>query len=127
MSHKKQPGTKNRSGSETRKRQPRIAFRVSIEELDAIKAAALTAGLSVGSFLRSLALAMPRTRPVRAISPDAANIRQFLGQVGRYTGNLKQLVRSVNFGNPPDARELASVALEAQEFLAAARAAMKGV
>jgi uncharacterized protein (DUF1778 family) len=126
MSSDDKPKKKNRTGSEQRKRQPRITFRVSTEEVEAIKSAALAAGLSVGSFLRSLALAMPRTRAVRAVSPDVANVRQFLGQVGRYTGNLKQLVRSVNFGSTPDARELAAIALEAQAFLDAARAALKG-
>src|SRR5665213_795425 len=45
---------KTRSGSETRKRQPRIIFRVSQGERAEIKANAAAAGFSIGSFIRSV-------------------------------------------------------------------------
>jgi len=117
---------KSRSGSEKRQRQPRIIFRVSKEERAAIKAAALAAGLTVGSFLRSLALAAPRIRAVRLVSPDRALINQFLGRIGRYEGNLYQLVKRANIGDTPQLKALDEIAQEAHEFLADARAVWKG-
>ena len=85
MSKKPPAAKRNRSGSEKRQRDCIVKFRAKLAERAAIKASAAAAGLSVGSFLRSLALAAPRTRTVHLPRPDEASVNQFLGQVGRYT------------------------------------------
>jgi hypothetical protein len=70
MSDEQHPSKNRRrsSGSENRFRQTRIVFRVSVDEHDEIKARA-AAGLTVGSFLRGLALPAPRVRPARRYQP----------------------------------------------------------
>lgn len=122
---------KKRSGSGKRQRDCIIKFRVKAQERAEIKDSAVAAGLTVGSFLRSLALAAPRTRavphdPVRHASPDTACIKTFLGRVGHYEGNLYQVVRRMNIGYLPEAHTLAELADDAREFLEAARAAWDG-
>jgi hypothetical protein len=57
--------TKKRSGSETRKRGPKVDFRVTDEERARIEAAASRAGLTVGSCCRARALTKPTTRAVK--------------------------------------------------------------
>jgi hypothetical protein len=121
------PEKSKRSGTEHRQRQPRIIFRVTEQERDEIKASAAAAGLTVGSFLRGLAVTEPRTRAIRSAPPDLTSIRQFLGQVGRYTGNLHQLVKRVNLGDLPQSADVAEIADEARQFLEAARTAWKGL
>lgn len=65
MSDEQQRHPKNkRSGSDNRQRDCLINFRVSVEEHDEIKARAVSAGLTVGSFLRSLAFPASCPRPV---------------------------------------------------------------
>jgi hypothetical protein len=115
---------KKRSGSETRKRQPRIIVRVSPEERAEIKANAEAAGLSVGSYVRSVTTLRQRTRPVRSRPlPDQERLAQFLGQTGRIGGNMYQLVRGMNLGDIPRVDELYDAAKEARAFIAAAREA----
>ena len=126
-----QPKKKTRSGSEKRQRERIIKFRVKPDEVAEIKASAAAAGLTVGSLLRSLALAAPRTRAVRHdavrhATPDRAAINEFLGRVGKYEGNLYQVVRRMNFGNLPEVQTLADLADEARAFLEAARIILKG-
>jgi len=128
MSKKPPAAKRNRSGSEKRQRDCIVKFRAKLAERAAIKASAAAAGLSVGSFLRSLALAAPRTRAVHLARPDEASVNQFLGQVGRYTGNLRQLLRraNINLTDAPEASELAAITQEARAFLATARATWEG-
>jgi mobilization protein NikA len=121
---REQPKKKTRSGSETRKRQPRVTFRVSDEEHAAIKASAAAAGLSVGSFLRSLALAAPSTRAVRrAPPPEMEPVKKVLTHGGRIGGNMYQLVRAMNLGEIVRVEDMYAAAKEAREFVAEARQA----
>jgi len=124
---KQPPQKRRRSGSGKRQRGCIIKFRAKPDERAEIRASAKAAGLTVGSFLRSLALAAPRTRAVHIAVPERERTERFLGQVGRYTGNLRQLVKRANFGQTPDARDLAEVTQQAREFLDAARAVWEGV
>jgi hypothetical protein len=118
------PRKKTRSGTEKRKRQPRIIFRVSPEERSEIKANAEAAGLSVGSYLRSVATLRQRTRAVRRQPPpDMERVQQILAQTGRIGGNMYQLVRGMNLGEIVRVDELYNAAKEARAFLAAAREA----
>ena len=115
---------KARSGSETRKRQPRIIFRVSEEERAEIRANAAAAGFSIGSFIRSATTTRQRTRAVRRPLPaDMKAVAQVLAQTGRIGGNIYQLVRGMNLGDIPQSDELDAAAKEARAFIAAAREA----
>ena len=115
---------KTRSGSEKRKRQPRVIVRVSAEERAEIKENAAAAGLSVGSYVRSVTTIRQRTRTVRRRpSPDMLRVAQVLAQTGRLGGNIYQLVRGMNLGDLPRVEEMYAAAKEAREFIADAREA----
>jgi hypothetical protein len=110
-----------RSGTERRKRQPRIYSRVSEAELNQIESAAAAHGMSVGGYLRWLAIDRPETRTVRRPLADVRLLTQLKGQVGRIGGNIHQLIRLANRGEIPGAADLHAAAQEVTEFLATAR------
>jgi hypothetical protein len=123
-----QPTAKKRrsSGSEKRRRSVMNKFRSTEEERAEMRANAAAVGLKFGSFMRSIGCRKPSTRAVPDVSPDRAAVNQFLGRVGRYEGNLYQVVRRLNFGDVPEASTLAELAREVREFLEAARVLLKG-
>jgi hypothetical protein len=116
-----------RSGSENRKRHPRVYSRVTVAEQDQIETDAAGLGLSVSSYIRFLAIDSPQTRAVRRPLADVALLKQLKGQCGRIGGNLHQLLKQANRGEIPDAEELAEALKEVREFLATANAALKEV
>ncbi len=120
------PKKKKRSGSEKRRRTVMNTFRSSPEDRAEMRAAAAAAGLRFGSFMVLLGCAKPTTRATPTVSLDRTAINKFLGRVGKYEGNLYQVVRRMNFGNFPEVRELAELADDARAFLDAARAVLKG-
>ena len=115
---------RKRSGSEKRKRQPRVILRVSPEERAEMRANAAAVGLSLSSFIRSATTTRQRTRAVRRTSPDMRLVAQLLGQCGRIGGNIYQLVRGMNLGDIPHSHELDAAGKEARAFLTAAREAL---
>jgi hypothetical protein len=129
MSQQTDSGTKpkkNRSGSENRKRHPRVYSRVSDAERQQIEQDAAAQGLTVGAYLRSLAITSnPQTRPVRRPLADVRMLAQIKGQVGRIGGNIHQLLKLANRGDIVNTGELAEAAKEAREFLAAATDALR--
>jgi len=127
-SNQPQPAKRSgrRNGSEKRRRSVMNKFRSTPEERAEMRTNAAAVGLKFGSFMRSLACAKPTTRAMPAVSPDRAAINEFLGRVGKYEGNLYQVVRRMNFGDPPEVRTLRELADEARAFLEAARIVLKG-
>lgn len=121
------PVKTKRSGSNNRKRHPRVYSRVSDAEQERIEIDAEGLGLSVSSYIRYLAIDRPQTRAVRRPLADVTLLRQLKGQCGRIGGNLLQLLKQANRGEIPDAEELSEALKEVREFLAAANAALKGV
>jgi hypothetical protein len=111
----------NRSGTENRKRQPRVYSRVTQDELAKIESDASALGMSVGGYLRWLALDRPQTRAVRRPLADVALLAQIKGQVGRLGGNIHQLLRLAHRGEIPWSEELADAGKEVSDFLATAR------
>jgi len=89
---------KKQSGSETRKRAPIIGFRATDEERGKIEAAAQRAGLTVGSYVRSRALAKPTTRAVRRPPVETAQLAQLLGQLGAVGGLVQAIARKQGGG-----------------------------
>lgn len=116
-----------RSGSDNRKRHPRVYSRVTVAEQSQIETDAAGLGLSVSSYIRYLAIDRPQTRAVRRPLADVTLLKQLKGQCGRIGGNLHQLLKQANRGEIPDADELSETLKEVREFLAAANAALKGV
>ncbi len=98
---------KKTSGSEKRARGCIIKLRAKVEERAEMRANANAAGLSLSSFLRSLAIASPRTRPVRRPPPDAKLLSQAMGRLGIYASNAHQLLRLANRGDIVYVEELA--------------------
>ena len=117
---------KKRSGSDNRKRHPRVYSRVSDAEHAQIDIDAAALGLSISGYIRWLAVDRPQTRAVRRPLADVALLKQLKGQCGRIGGNLHQLLKLANRGEIPWADELDAAAREVREFLAAANAALKG-
>jgi hypothetical protein len=111
---------KKSSGSEKRKRGPRVYSRVTEEELSRIESDASAHGLSVGGYLRWLAIDKPQTRAVRKPLADVQLLAQIKGQVGRIGGNVHQLLKLANRGDIPWTEEIAHAAKEVSDFLALA-------
>lgn len=118
-------GQKTRSGSENRQRHPRVYARVSEAERAKIESYAAAHGMSVGAYLRWLAIDHPETRAVRRPLADVQLLAQIKGQVGKLGGNLHQLLKLANRGDMPWVEEVAVAAKEVSDFLAAAREALK--
>jgi hypothetical protein len=110
-----------RSGTENRRRQPRVYSRVTQDERAKIESDAAALGMSVGTYLRWLAIDRPQTRPVRRPLADVQLLAQIKGQVGRLGGNIHQLLRLANRGEIPWTEEVAIAAKEVSDFLATAR------
>lgn len=111
---------RSRSGSERRKRQPRLYSRVSEDERERIESDAIALGMSVGGYLRWLALERPQTRIVRRPLADVRLLAQIKGQIGRLGGNIHQLLRLANRGDIPWTEEVAVAAKEVADFLSTA-------
>lgn len=85
-------------GSEKRKREKHLTFRLSSEERSAIDAAAEAAGLTPGSYARQILFGAPQPRSVRRRVADHAVLARLLGQAGKIGSNLNQLARASNGG-----------------------------
>ncbi len=73
-----------------------VAVRCSDAEHATMTAAAAQAGLSVGAYLRTLALGKAGPRSVRRPPVERAELARALGLIGNYGSNLNQLARVAN-------------------------------
>jgi hypothetical protein len=112
---KEKPPRKKRSGSEKRERDVIIRLRAKKEERAEMKANAEAVGLSLSSFLRSLAVASPLTRPVRRPLPNMKLLAQAMGRLGIYASNAHQLLRLANRGELVYTDELAEASKKLDE------------
>jgi hypothetical protein len=75
-----------------------------------LTAAAAQAGLSVGAYLRTMALGSPGPRAVRRPSVERADLARLLGELGKIGSNVNQLARAANTsGDMPAVDELAAI------------------
>ena len=102
----KKPSRKKRSGSEQRKMQPRITFRVDDELNAKVNKDAGAAGLTVGSYIRALLADECSIRPTRRPLPSEIILWQMRARTGHVDGNLAQLLRKVNCGELVETEEL---------------------
>lgn len=108
-----------RSGSEARRRQRRLTYRITDAEYAQVEAAASAAGLSLASYARQRTVEQLTTRTRRRASVDVVALSKTLALINRVGGNLHQLVRFLNFGGYPDAGEV-SAALRGYDQMVAA-------
>lgn len=118
------PISHRRPGSETRKRQQRIAPRVTDEEFAEIDAKAEAAGLSVSSYAREVLLENARTRSRRRPRADVAILSRACGELNRIGSNLNQIARAVNASEPWSHDELNRTLAQLRDALQDVRAAM---
>ncbi|MGP0076191.1 MAG: plasmid mobilization protein [Bryobacteraceae bacterium] len=118
--------TEKQEGTCNRKVYPRVYSRVSVAERDRIKMDADAHGLTVGSYLRWLAIDRPETRAVRRPLPDEKLLAQLKGAAGRVDGNIAQLLKLANRGDIVDVEELADAAKAVRDFYRAALELLKG-
>jgi len=90
----------SRSGSETRQRHSIIGFRATPDERAELEKAADNAGLSLSSYIRACVLQAPQTRARRRPPVNQAMLAQALATLGRAGGNLYQVSKRLNFGEP---------------------------
>lgn len=86
-----------------------VAVRCNAVEYARMNAAAAQAGLSVGAYLRTLALGTAGPRAVRRPPVEKEALARLLGELGKLGSNVNQLAREVNTtGNLPAWSELAA-------------------
>jgi hypothetical protein len=109
------PRRKARSGSAKRDRDCVVKFRARKDERAEMQANAASVGLSLGSFLRSLAVAHPRTRSVKRPLPELKPFVQAMGRLGIYASNAHQLLKLANRGELVQVDELAEASKKLDE------------
>lgn len=87
---------KKKSGSDKRKRQPHIDFRVTEEEREKITRAAARAGLDVGAYVRAQALGEPVVRAARHPVISSGPLVRLVAALGKVGSNLNQLAHVAN-------------------------------
>lgn len=97
-----------------------ISLRCTAKDHAAISAAAARAGLSIGAYLRALALGSAGPRAVRRPPIERKELARLLGQLGKVGSNINQLARSYNqTGIRPGFPELVAIRQEIGEMRAA--------
>jgi Bacterial mobilisation protein (MobC) len=98
-----------------------ISVRCTAKERATIDEAARRAGLSVGAYLRTLALGSPGPRAVRRPPIERRELARLLGHLGKIGSNLNQLARAFNsLGRLPTRPEL----IQAREDIGTMRDAL---
>lgn len=84
-----------------------IAVRCTADQLTRIRDDADRAGLSIGAYLRALAIGMPGPRSVRHPPVERKELARVLAELGKIGSNINQIGKYVNTTrNPPGQREL---------------------
>lgn len=104
-------------------RGKRIALRVSDDDLQIMEQMATDAGLSVGAFLRALALGSAGARARKRPSEEREALARILGEIGKLGSNVNQIARWCNTDRTaPQLREVELI----RGDIAAIRAALMG-
>lgn len=100
--------TPHRSRSERRQKGRIVPFRVSATEYQELNALAEQAGLTIGSYVRSRALALPTTRAIRRPVVEKKLLASLLAELHKIGSNINQTARRLNMGDTPLSGEVAS-------------------
>ena len=94
-----------------------ISLRCTAKDHAAISEAAARAGLSIGAYLRSLALGNAGPRAVRRPPIERKELARLLGHLGKVGSNINQLARAYNqTGVRPGFPELVAIRQEIGEM-----------
>ena len=102
-----------------------ISFRCTAKDHTAINNTASRVGLSVGAYLRALALGSAGPRAVRRPPVERKELARLLGHLGKVGSNLNQLAHAYNRdGSVPGADELNAIRQQVGELRDALMAAL---
>jgi hypothetical protein len=73
-----------------------ISIRCTAKDRSRIDETAMQSGLSMGAYLRALALGSPGPRAVRRPPVERKELARLLGQLGKVGSNLNQLAHAFN-------------------------------
>jgi hypothetical protein len=94
-----------------------VSVRCTAKERISIDEAARRAGLSVGAYLRTLALGSPGPRAVRRPPIERKELARLLGHLGKVGSNLNQLAYAFNRERRvPSLAELAAIREQVAEL-----------
>ena len=97
-----------------------IAVRCTVEERLAITEASAAAGLSIGAFLRTVAVGSAGPRAVRRPPIERKELAQLLGHVGKLSSNVNQIAKGYNVsGVMPGFAEIMAMRADIQAMRAA--------
>lgn len=97
----------------------RIALRLTDEDHGFVEETAAQAGLSIGAFLRTLALGTAGARAVKRPRIEREQLAKLLGEIGKLGSNVNQIARWANTDRaPPSFAEIVKM----REDIAAMRA-----
>ena len=97
-----------------------IAVRCTVQNHTAIKEGAAKAGLSIGAYLRALAVGSPGPRSVRRPPVERTELARLLGQLGKLGSNVNQLAHGFNRnGRLPGYAQLIAIRQEVAQMRAA--------
>ena len=97
-----------------------IAVRVTVEDRAKIADAAGEAGLSIGAFLRSLALGSAGARAVKRPRAERVELARLLGELGKLGSNVNQIAKAFNStGRIPTPPELPAMQTDIMAIRAA--------
>jgi hypothetical protein len=86
-----------------------IAIRCTVKQHTVIKEGATTAGLSVGAYLRALAVGHPGPRSVHRPRPGDTELARLLGHIGKIGSNVNQIAKIANTYRRPPSKSALSV------------------
>jgi hypothetical protein len=89
-----------------------LTVRFTADERAVLESKANAAGLSPSAYVRATALGSAGPRAVRRPPIERTALVALLAKVGRIGGNLYQLSRAANFGNPIVTRAVAALVID---------------
>jgi hypothetical protein len=102
-----------------------ISFRCTAQDHAVIHEASTRAGLSIGAYLRALALGTAGPRAVRRPPIERRELARLLGHLGKVGSNLNQLAHAFNrSGRVPTLAELTAIRAHVVEMRDALMAAL---
>ena len=97
-----------------------VAVRCTDSEHATMTEKAATAGLSVGAYLRTLAIGSAGPRAIRRPPVERAELARLLGEIGKLGSNVNQIARVLNTtGDLPASNNLAAITADVSVMRAA--------
>jgi hypothetical protein len=96
-----------------------VPIRFSAEQYERLEEKASRAGLSIGTWARTILLGSPGPRAVKRPPVEKAELARLLGAIGKLGGNVNQIAKALNEGrDAPSLAELAEMRSDIAEMRA---------